>query len=141
MFANRAGVTDSRPQRSTLGHGRRSTGRPPRRCLTNGCQRPTKTVLRRPLESAQYASVDYQQLLKAWNLTVSMSRVANCWDNAMMESFFGTFKTELIHHEQFATRGQATSRIIAWIEGWYNRRRRHSAIGYKSPEQFEAELN
>jgi transposase InsO family protein len=90
---------------------------------------------------SQYASADYQQLLKAWDITVSMSRVGNCWDNAMMESFFGSFKTELIHHERFATMAQATSRIIAWIEGWYNRRRRHSAIGYKSPEQFEAELN
>ena len=90
---------------------------------------------------SQYASADYQQLLKAWDLTVSMSRVGDCWDNAMMESFFGSFKTELIHHEHFATKAQATSRIIAWIEGWYNRRRRHSAIGYKSPEQFEAELN
>ena len=89
----------------------------------------------------QYASADYQELLQAWQITVSMSRVGNCWDNAMMESFFGSFKTELIHHQQFATKQQATSRIIAWIEGWYNRRRRHSAIGYKSPEAFEAELN
>jgi putative transposase len=90
---------------------------------------------------SQYASSDYQELLRAWDITVSMSRVGNCWDNAMMESFFGSFKTELIHHEKFQTRQQAKSRIIAWIEGWYNRRRRHSAIGYKSPEAFEAELN
>jgi putative transposase len=90
---------------------------------------------------SQYASGAYQELLRAWDITVSMSRVGNCWDNAMMESFFGSFKTELIYREKFQTRQQAKSRIIAWIEGWYNRRRRHSAIGYKSPETFEAELN
>lgn len=90
---------------------------------------------------SQYASSAYQELLRAWDITVSMSRVGNCWDNAMMESFFGSFKTELIYREKFQTRQQAKSRIIAWIEGWYNRRRRHSAIGYKSPETFEAELN
>jgi transposase InsO family protein len=90
---------------------------------------------------SQYASSVYQELLRAWDITVSMSRVGNCWDNAMMESFFGSFKTELIYREKFQTRQQAKSRIIAWIEGWYNRRRRHSAIGYKSPETFEAELN
>lgn len=90
---------------------------------------------------SQYASGDYQALLKAWDITVSMSRVGNCWDNAMMESFFGSFKTELVYHEQFKTKHEATSRCIAWIEGWYNCRRRHSAIGYKSPQQFEATQN
>ena len=70
-----------------------------------------------------------------------MSRVGNCWDNAMMESFFGSFKTELVYHEKFATKSQAKSKIIAWIEGWYNCRRRHSAINYQSPETFEAQLN
>ena len=90
---------------------------------------------------SQYASHDYQELLKAWDITVSMSRVGNCWDNAMMESFFGSFKTELVYHEQFKTKQQARSKIIAWIEGWYNRRRRHSALNYQSPEMFEAQLN
>lgn len=90
---------------------------------------------------SQYASHDYQRLLRDWNITVSMSRVGNCWDNAMMESFFGTLKTELVYHENYQSKSEARSSVIAWIEGWYNRRRRHSAIGYKSPEQFEAELN
>lgn len=90
---------------------------------------------------SQYASRAYQAELKAWDIAVSMSRVGNCWDNAMMESFFGTFKQELIHHERFATKRQARSAVIAWIEGWYNRRRRHSSLGYQSPESFEAELN
>ena len=90
---------------------------------------------------SQYASRDYQRLLGDWRITVSMSRVGNCWDNAMMESFFGTLKTELVYHEKYQSKSEARSSVIAWIEGWYNRRRRHSAIGYKSPEQFEAELN
>jgi putative transposase len=90
---------------------------------------------------SQYASHDYQAELRAWDIAVSMSRVGNCWDNAMMESFFGTLKQELVHHERFATKTAARSRVIAWIEGWYNRRRRHSALGYRSPESFEAELN
>jgi putative transposase len=90
---------------------------------------------------SQYASTDYQDLLDDWDITVSMSRVGNCWDNAMMESFFGTLKTELVYHENYQSKSEARSSVIAWIEGWYNRRRRHSAIGYKSPEQFEAELN
>lgn len=59
----------------------------------------------------------------------------------MMESFFGTLKTELVYHENYQTKQEARGGVIAWIEGWYNRRRRHSAIGYKSPEAFEAELN
>ena len=89
----------------------------------------------------QYASEDYQALLEAWEMRVSMSRVGNCWDNAMMESFFGSLKKERVHHETYETMAQARSSVIGWIEGWYNRRRRHSGINYKSPEQFEAELN
>jgi len=90
---------------------------------------------------SQYASHDYQELLRAWEINVSMSRVGNCWDNAMMESFFGSLKTELTHHEKYQTRQEARSSVIGWIEGWYNRRRRHSGIGYKTPEQLEAERN
>jgi putative transposase len=100
-----------------------------------------KGLLHHSDRGSQYASHDYQAELKAWGIAVSMSRVGNCWDNAMMESFFGTLKQELIHHEKFATKGEARSRVIAWIEGWYNRRRRHSSIGYQSPESFEAEQN
>jgi putative transposase len=100
-----------------------------------------KDLLHHSDRGSQYASHDYQELLKAWNIAVSMSRVGNCWDNAMMESFFGSFKTELVYHEQFKTKQQARSKIIAWIEGWYNRRRRHSALNYQSPEMFEAQLN
>ena len=70
-----------------------------------------------------------------------MSRRGNCWDNAAMESFWGTLKTELVHHRDYPTKDEARGSIFQYIECWYNRRRRHSAIGYKSPEQFEASLN
>jgi transposase InsO family protein len=89
----------------------------------------------------QYASREYQRLLEDHGVGVSMSRVGNCCDNAMMESFWGTLKTELVHHERHATKQAARDSVISWIEGWYDRRRRHSAIGYVSPESFEAKLN
>jgi transposase InsO family protein len=66
-----------------------------------------------------------------------MSRKGNCWDNAVAESFFKTMKTELIYHPKFATRQEARLAVFAYIEGWYNRRRRHSALGYLTPCQFE----
>lgn len=70
-----------------------------------------------------------------------MSRAGNCYDNAAMESFWGTLKTEETHHRTYATRAEARASVFAYIEGWYNRRRRHSALGNRSPEQFEATFN
>src|SRR5215468_12535600 len=67
-----------------------------------------------------------------------MSRKANCWDNAPMESFFGTLKTELVHHREYADRDTARRELFAYIEGYYNRARIHSAIGYITPQQAEA---
>jgi len=67
----------------------------------------------------------------------SMSRKGNCWDNAPVESFFASLKRELVQRVRFATREQARAAIFEWIEVWYNRERRHSALGYLSPEQFE----
>ncbi len=67
----------------------------------------------------------------------SMSRKADCYDNAPMESFFHTLKTELVHHRNYATWAEATRDIFAYIEGFYNRTRRHSAIGYISPIEME----
>ncbi len=66
-----------------------------------------------------------------------MSRKGDCWDNAVVESFFATLKTELIHHEDFLTRRQATGQIFWFIEGFYNTSRKHSFLGYVSPVQFE----
>jgi putative transposase len=74
----------------------------------------------------------------ALNITQSMSRKGNCWDNAPMESFFGTLKTELVHHREYPDRDTARRDLFAYIEGYYNRRRIHSAIGYITPQQAEA---
>ena len=67
----------------------------------------------------------------------SQSRRANCWDNACVESFFHTLKTEMIYHEDFATREQARRAIFEWVEVFYNRERLHSTLGYMSPVDFE----
>ena len=84
----------------------------------------------------QYASETYQQLLAAYGITVSMSRSADPYDNALMESCIGTLKTECADH-RFPSRQIARSELFAYLEGWYNRRRLHSALGYLSPDQFE----
>jgi transposase InsO family protein len=86
----------------------------------------------------QYASDDYQQLLASHGIEVSMSRRGDCWDNAMMESFWATLKTELVHQQRYATRTQARASIFEYIEVFYNRKRLHSSLGYISPEMFEA---
>ena len=69
-----------------------------------------------------------------------MSRKGNCWDNAVAESFFKTLKTELVYHANYLTRAQARLAIFEYIEGWYNRKRRHSALGNCSPEQYQSGL-
>jgi transposase InsO family protein len=89
----------------------------------------------------QYACGAYRELLAARGITCSMSRRGDCYDNAVSESFWGTFKCELVYLEHYATRAQAKASIFEWIECWYNRKRRHSALGFKSPEEFETELN
>jgi putative transposase len=86
---------------------------------------------------SQYASADYQALLSGAGAVCSMSRKGNCYDNAPVESFFASFKRELIHRCPFATREEARSAVFEWIAVWYNRQRRHSSLGYVSPEQFE----
>jgi len=70
-----------------------------------------------------------------------MSRRGDCYDNAMVESFFKTLKAELVYHERYATREQARRSVFEYVEVFYNRRRLHSSLGYKSPEQFEAAMN
>jgi len=86
---------------------------------------------------SQYASEHYQRLLASHGITCSMSRRANCWDNAPMESFFASLKKELVHGADFATRAEARAELFEYIEVFYNRVRRHSALGYLSPEEFE----
>jgi putative transposase len=86
---------------------------------------------------SQYASTDYRKALELSDITCSMSRRANCWDNAVAKSFFGTLKTELINPIIFSTRAKAKTVIAEWIEVFYNRQRIHSTIGYLAPVQFE----
>jgi putative transposase len=97
-------------------------------------------MLQRPVESAQYAAQQYQQLLTMHGITASMSRKGNCWDNACVESFFGTLKRELVYHRQYTTRSEATQDIFEYIEVFYNRQRRHSTLGYHSPAEYEARV-
>jgi transposase InsO family protein len=86
---------------------------------------------------SQYASFSYQKVLYDNHIICSMSRKGNCWDNAAMESFFHTLKTEFIHFENFQTRQEAKTKIFEYIEVFYNGQRRHSAIDYCSPNEFE----
>ena len=88
----------------------------------------------------QYASFTYQRLLKEAGFTASMSRVGDCWDNAVVESFFATLTKELLVDGIFKTRAQASGKLFEFIEVWYNRRRRHSSLGYRSPAEFESDL-
>ena len=94
-------------------------------------------MLRRPVESAQYTSDDFQQLLKAQGITCSMSRRGECWDNAAMESFFATLECELLDRRSWRTKAEARTALFTWIEGWYNPRRLHSSLGYCSPMKYE----
>lgn len=86
---------------------------------------------------SQYCSKEYRRQLADYRMLQSQSRKANCWDNACVESFFHTLKTELIYHEDFETRDQACRAIFEWVEAFYNRQRLHSTLGYKSPVDFE----
>lgn len=102
---------------------------------------------RRPLgglhhsdRGVQYASRAYQALLREAGFTPSMSRVGDCWDNAVIESFFATLTKELLDDHEFATRAQASRELFEFIEIWYNRKRRHSSLGYRSPVDYELEL-
>jgi putative transposase len=90
---------------------------------------------------SQYASEHYQRLLGKHGITCSMSRVAQCWDNAPVESFFASLKRELVHHERYTTREQAKASIFEYVEAFYNRVRRHSSLGFLSPEEFERTHN
>ena len=100
-------------------------------------QRPGAGLIHHSDRGVQYASAEYRQILQAAGFRASMSRRADCYDNAPMESFFHTLKTELVHHRHYATREDARRDIFAYIEGFYNRTRRHSAIGYISPIEME----
>lgn len=97
----------------------------------------TGAVLFHSDRGSQYAAAAMQRFHKRNFIVASMSRKGNCWDNAVVESFFGTLKHEIIEGVSYETRELARAAIFSWIEIWYNRRRRHSTLGYVSPEQFE----
>lgn len=101
-------------------------------------RRPGPGLLHHSDRGRQYASAAYRQRLAAAEMQCSMSRVGNCWDNAMVESFFATLKIELGPQVWWPTRAAARSAVVTFIEGWYNRQRRHSALGYVSPVAYEA---
>ena len=86
---------------------------------------------------SQYASDAYRTALRDHGITCSMSRKGDCWDNAVVESFFGTLKTELIHRRSWPSRRQVRLAVAEYIELFYNRQRRHSFLGYRSPAEFE----
>ena len=100
-------------------------------------QRPPPGLIHHSDRGIQYAAEAYRQVLAQSGISPSMSRKGNCWDNAPMESFFHTLKTERVHHRVYATRDQARRDLFQYIEGFYNPHRLHSALGYLSPAEME----
>lgn len=103
--------------------------------VKNGCLE--SGLIHHSDRGVQYASNEFQVLLKTHGIQCSMSRKGDCWDNAVAESFFHTLKVELIHGKIYNTRQEAKTAIFEYIEGFYNRQRRHSYLGYLSPVDFE----
>lgn len=104
-------------------------------------RRPGLGLLHHSDQGSQYCSEQYQTQLQNFKITCSMSRVGNCWDNAPVESLWASLKRELVYQRRFKTKQEAQQAIFEWIVIWYNRRRRHSSLGYISPEAFEAMQN
>jgi len=101
-------------------------------------RQPHKGLLHHSDRGSQYASYQIRNLLDANQIQVSMSGKGNCYDNAVMESFWGTLKNEWVHYQKYKTRHQARTDIFGYIEGFYNTVRLHSTLGYMSPDEFEA---
>ena len=99
-------------------------------------KRPRPGLIHHSDRGSQYCAQDYRAQLQQFGMHASMSRRGNCYDNAPMESFWGTLKTELVHHQRYATRAQAQRAITEYIEIFYNRQRRHSRLGNLSPVAF-----
>jgi putative transposase len=104
-------------------------------------RKPGADLLHHSDRGVQYASEDYRHLLAQHGMVPSMSGKGDCWDNACVESFWGTLKTEWVNPRHYATREQAQASIFEYIEVFYNRKRLHSTLGYQSPEAFEAGRN
>ena len=100
-------------------------------------RRPGQGILHHSDQGVQYASSEYRQALERLEALQSMSRKGECWDNAAMESFFATLKMELELHKAKGNRADTRNLVFEWIEVFYNRERRHSSLGYRSPTRFE----
>ena len=103
-------------------------------------RRPPEGLIHHSDRGVQYACGEYQKLLDLHGMTASMSRKGNCLDNAPMESFFGALKTEMVHRTRFRTRREARAALFEYIEIFYNRQRRHSSIGYRTPAQARMDM-
>ncbi len=100
-------------------------------------RQPSEKLMFHSDRGIQYASREFRDELQRYGMKQSMSRKGDCWDNAVAESFFSILKRELVHHETYRTRQDARLSVFEYIEGWYNRKRRHSTLGYLSPLAFE----
>jgi putative transposase len=103
-------------------------------------RKPPAGLIMHSDRGSQYASASHRKLIRDYRMILSMSRKADCWDNAVMESFFKTLKVERVHRLRYDTRALAKLDIVDWIEGFYNRTRMHSSIGYKTPVDAESDL-
>ncbi len=103
-------------------------------------RQPGPGLLHHSDRGSVYGSAAYQQALAAQGAVVSMSRPGDCWDNAVVESFFATLKRGLIHRRSWPSRRALTHELARYIDGWYNQDRRHSTLGYVSPARYERQL-
>ncbi len=99
-------------------------------------RRPAAGLVHHSDRGSQYCSHEYQALLRSYGMRASMSRKGNCYDNAPVESFWGTLKTELVHHRRYQTRAEAMYEISEYIGIFYNRQRRQARLGYLSPAAY-----
>lgn len=102
---------------------------------------PAPGLIHHSDRGVQYACGAYQEILEAEKITCSMSRSGDCWDNAVAESFFATLEWELLEREDWHTHAEARRALFEYLEVWYNRKRRHSSLGYRSPAEYEAYLD
>jgi putative transposase len=102
-----------------------------------GWRRPVEELLHHSDRGSQYSSMAYQAVLAQFHIQVSMSRKGDCYDNAMLESFFSSLKTECVNRQPYQSRSEAKQSIFEWIEVFYNRQRRHSSLAYLSPVAYE----
>ena len=131
-LGNREAVGWSMSNRVTSGLTREALG------MAIGRRDPSAGLLHHSDRGSQYAAEDYQRVLGRYGIRCSMSRRGNCWDNAVMESFWATLKKDLVYRSDFRTREEAHRAIFEYMEVFYNRQRRHSALGYVSPAEYAA---